>query len=195
MKRADIVSCNSHKCENPKTNTIVAPHAIHPQGFCRLIASKMTCSYCGGEISCLLLCGQCQKRRYCSKQCRAADWCSGMGQGHQRYCGRGGELGVDFELHDFGPPKGIGVVALRHFGAHEPILVDRALTSKEFLLDNREVCDTLMPQDGERVDRFHLNAMGSGSHGDALRVRKKGEVVLVLLAVFPADRLYNDWLV
>lgn len=69
-----------------------------------------------------------------------------------------------------GPPKGVGIITLRSFQRHEPILVDRGLSKTEFLRDDRSECDSLMPVEESRDERFALNAMACGS-SEVLRPR------------------------
>ena len=69
-----------------------------------------------------------------------------------------------------GGNKGLGLVSLRDYVRHEIIMVDRGLSKREFLCEDCGECDTLMPVDGSREDRFNLNAMACGS-SEMLRPR------------------------
>lgn len=78
---------------------------------------------CGGaDTAASTVCKRCGKRAYCSEACRETDW----GAGHSLWCGKAGELDVDFEVRDM-PGKGKGLVALRPFSAFEAIMVERPL--------------------------------------------------------------------
>lgn len=132
------------------------------------------CSLCYETIkTTVVVCPRCQKRAYCSEDCRQRDWSAEAdprGQGHEHFCGLAGERGHDFDVRLISESKGMGMVALRDIKRHECIAVDNALVLRHFLNDPRTACDQLMP-DGDRSDKFSLNEMGSGT-GELLQPRK-----------------------
>lgn len=85
------------------------------------------CAYCYCQLAPdkVLCCGKCKVRAFCSKQCQKADWKSS----HKLWCGKVGELGVDFEIRDCGS-KGLGVFPLRNLKQGDKILVERCIIQR-----------------------------------------------------------------
>ena len=89
------------------------------------------CAFCLKLSSSSKLCGKCNKRAYCSKQCQIADWSPGKtGQGHKNWCSKYecGEEDIDYEVSEI-PGKGLGIVAKRLIPAKYRIFVEPIFTS------------------------------------------------------------------
>ncbi len=84
------------------------------------MAPRIKCAYCYDDVDRPKTCGQCKSRVYCSKECQTDDWKGG----HKVYCGKSGELNVDFEVKP-SPGKGLGVFAKRPFKKYEVVMVER----------------------------------------------------------------------
>ena len=88
------------------------------------------CAYCylqHEDGRALMKCGKCHARRYCSRDCQAQDW---RHNSHRLFCGRTGEIGVDYEIKHATTTtgnKGLGVFALRNIVRNETILIERSV--------------------------------------------------------------------
>lgn len=130
------------------------------------------CAYCYATSEALLLCGQCHKRKYCSKECQRFDWkqCH-----HRHFCKVGiGEFGVDWQVKESPHTGGLGVFALRTIQKDEIIMTERPilqLPTPSSRLESPRVRETdipatarpafasLHPPNGSLVDKFALNCM------------------------------------
>jgi len=90
------------------------------------------CSYCLNVCGLpIKLCGGCNKRAYCSRECQVKDWSSkGDGQRHVKWCQRHecGEEDVDWEVVPV-PNKGLGVRAKKLIPAGLKIIVEPVFSS------------------------------------------------------------------
>lgn len=69
----------------------------------------------------MVVCGDCNKRYYCSAACRASDL-----KQHEIWCGRNdAELDIDIEVRSAGEGRGMGMFALRNFHPGDTILAER----------------------------------------------------------------------
>ena len=87
------------------------------------------CSVCLELCSPVKLCGKCQKRAYCSRECQLVDWSpNGKGQGHKNWCHLDcGEEDIDWEVVSI-PGKGLGIVAKRTIPPLYRIIVEGVYT-------------------------------------------------------------------
>lgn len=92
------------------------------QGTTTMTEETSFCAYCYDETPLKLLrCGKCRKRQFCSKECQKQDW----SKGHKIFCGKSGEIGVDYTIRDCAFGKGL--FALRDFEKNEKIMVERPI--------------------------------------------------------------------
>ena len=84
------------------------------------------CAYCYARGTGFKACGACHHRFYCSKDHQILDWSTS----HQHWCGKSGELDVDYEVRDV-PGKGKGLFVIRDFKRNEKILVERPIIAVE----------------------------------------------------------------
>ena len=106
------------------------------------------------------MCGKCQKRAYCSRECQAQDWPRhGAGQGHKDWCGHQcGEEDVDWQVTPV-PGKGLGIVAKKNMPAGFRIMVEHAFTDP----CGHPAMQDLMPHNGTLTDKFQFNAFRNHS--------------------------------
>lgn len=88
-------------------------------------------------------------------------------KGHKNWCKfECGEEGVDWEIHDYGSEKGLGLRAKRFFPSKSRIMVDpirpltRNVTSKAI--------HSLMPANATTIEKFRLNALGGGDEDQSM---------------------------
>jgi hypothetical protein len=123
-----------------------------------------TCAYCYvASPEKLLCCGQCHKRKYCSKDCQRQDWkkCH-----HRHFCKVGvGEPNIDWEVKE-SPKGGLGVFALRPIEKDDIIMVERPIlhwSTQEAVPEGdipHPVFD-LYPPDGTVADKCQINGMST----------------------------------
>lgn len=146
------------------------------------------CAFCLNPINALriLLCGNCRRRAYCSKQCQERDWKikdsdeptqEQRGQGHVNWCGlAAGEEDLDWKVVEV-KGKGLGVVALRDIPAGFRIMVEAAqrspfahpktsdLTPLSLSLSSKEVEGRVRPATATEHElriKYYLNTIGCG---------------------------------
>jgi hypothetical protein len=82
------------------------------------------CAFCYAPAKKLLVCGQCHKRRYCSKDCQSSDWKEAS---HKHFCGKAGEIGIDYDVRPPEDGRGLGMFARRSFEKNEIIMAERPI--------------------------------------------------------------------
>jgi hypothetical protein len=134
------------------------------------------CAFCYLPAEKLMQCGKCNKRKFCSRECQLQDWKTG----HKIYCGKAGEIGVDFEVRDC--DKGLGIFALRPFEKNEKVMMERPLfkfkSDIRCLPDERDIPEqgakeaviALMPHGGSYFEKLLRNGMSCTSTSE-----KQGE--------------------
>ena len=166
------------KCGPPKTPT-PAPAggagSLAPVATAPLPSSCAFCYKILADEPPALKCGKCERRVYCSQECRAADWGGEGGQGHQMWCPlRCGEENVDWEVRPISEAKGLGLIARRPFARGDCIIAERLLTLGELRGAPPSVqaaVGQLMPDGGTLEAKFDLNRFGRGAQPPALSVR------------------------
>ena len=104
------------------------------------------------------VCAKCRRRTYCSTECQRMDWKLGCLQGHKNWCELGcGEEGIDWEILDYGPTKGLGVRAMRDFKKLERIIVDGIRQESD------PVINDLHPLGGSISEKVLLNQLACES--------------------------------
>jgi hypothetical protein len=82
------------------------------------------CAFCYAPAKKLLVCGRCHKRRYCSKDCQSSDWKEAS---HKHFCGKAGEIGIDYDVRPTEDGRGLGMFARRSFEKNEIIIAERPI--------------------------------------------------------------------
>lgn len=105
-----------------------------PTGVASLESRR--CAVCLKLCAQPTLCGKCQRRAYCCRECQVVDWLpssavSGKGQGHKNWCHLDcGEEDLDWQVVSI-PGKGLGVVAKRLIPAKYRIIVETVMTDPQ----------------------------------------------------------------
>jgi hypothetical protein len=142
--------------------TIVMTTVQHLEDFC--------CAFCYAPAKKPLLCGQCHKRRYCSKDCQRSDWKEAS---HKHFCRKAGEIGIDYDVRPTEDGRGLGVFARRSFKKNEMIMAERPIikvndgTFHNNSLPNwdqvppsaRPAIRALLPIDGSIQQKLETNGM------------------------------------
>lgn len=79
----------------------------------------LLCINCLKDCDKTLTCDTCEKRFYCSLECKNTDLLV-----HKDWCGFTGELGYDYEIRKT-PNKGFGVFALKDFKKNDKIMIEK----------------------------------------------------------------------
>jgi hypothetical protein len=127
------------------------------------------CAFCYAPAKELLNCGQCLKRRYCSKDCQRSDWKEAS---HKHFCCKAGEIGIDYEVRQ-AEEHGLGMFACRRFEKDEMIMAERPILKvDDFDLNSlpdldqvpssfRLAIGALRPIGGSVQEKFIINGMVS----------------------------------
>jgi hypothetical protein len=125
------------------------------------------CAFCYAPAKELLKCGQCLKRRYCSKDCQRSDW---KAASHKHFCRKAGEIGIDFEVRQ-AEEQGLGVFTCRRFEKNEMIMAERPfLKVNDFDVNSlpdldqvpsssRPAISALLPIGGSIQEKFKTNGI------------------------------------
>jgi hypothetical protein len=104
------------KADSSFLPTIVMTTVQHSEDFC--------CAFCYAPAKKLLVCGRCLKRRYCSKDCQSSDWKEAS---HKYFCGKAGEIGIDYDIRPTEDGRGLGVFTRRSFEKNDIIMAERPI--------------------------------------------------------------------
>jgi hypothetical protein len=107
-------------------------------------------------------CGKCHTRQYCSEECQLDDW--GRGQ-HKLFCGKAGEIGLDYEIRPSICGKGLGVFAKRDLKRNDTIFVERpvAQAPNPSMPEEESVQQAIMaltPTDSSFLSKYEHNNVG-----------------------------------
>jgi hypothetical protein len=141
----------------------------HFEGFC--------CAFCYALAIKLLVCGQCQKRRYCSKDCQRSDWKEAS---HKHFCRKAGEIGIDYEVHRTEDGRGFGIFAHRSLEKNEIIMAERPIIKvndgglhsgslpdwDQIPSSARQAIRALLPIDGSVQQKLQTNGMACTDDAD-----------------------------
>jgi SET domain len=135
------------------------------------------CACCYKEVhEEIVTCKKCEKRIFCSDECRQKDW---KDYAHKFYCEKSGEIGHAFEIKSAGGNKGLGMFALRDIGRNEIIIAERPLITAnsidtgirrrypEVPQGSELAVATLHPVDGSFEEKFEQNAFSCADSSDA----------------------------
>lgn len=126
------------------------------------------CSFCIKEIkknnTLNGKCGKCKKRIYCSPECQKEDWSGNKGQNHKFWCGLTCEENEDYKITNV-EGKGLGIIAIKDIKKDTRIIVDKAYLYDEFIKSIEDKFKNLMPYDGTKKDKFHLNSINGKDEG------------------------------
>jgi hypothetical protein len=139
----------------------------------------VNCSFCYAPAKELLVCGQCQKRRYCSKDCQRSDWKEAS---HKHFCRKAGEVGIDYEIRPTEDDRGLGMFARRTFEKNEIIMAERPIIKVNdgaFHNDSlpdwdqvpssvRPAIRALLPIDGSIQQKFRTNGFACTDEADCV---------------------------
>ena len=123
-----------YRCIKVILNLIVNKDHDVPTGVPSLESRR--CAVCLTISAKPKLCGKCQRRAYCCRECQVVDWwpdssISGKGQGHKNWCHLDcGEEDLDWKVVSV-PGKGLGVVAKRPIPAKYRIIVETVFTDPQ----------------------------------------------------------------
>lgn len=112
-------------------------------------------------------CETCEKRLYCSRNCRQRDWDTFA---HKIYCGVAGEVGVDYEIRKVNDRVGLGLFALRNFSKNDKIMVERPVVvapndGRSFAprcpvpASAQRAIDAMLPHGGSLEEKMTVNAI------------------------------------